>query len=142
MAITHRPRPSVEKKRDPTSIDALAVLGERALAGELVVVDGALFGKPRGDDDARRVDALVADEPLERTGGVDDAAGVGILLVGLGELRPRLHRVLEPYPDRPLRHELGTSRGRDLIPRSIRSARFRVPDAMIPGKITDRKSVV
>ena len=61
----------------------------------------------RGDHHAGGVDALVADQALERAGRVDDLPGDGVLVVRLLQLGAALHRVLEPDADGALRDELG-----------------------------------
>ena len=60
-----------------------------------------------GDHHARRVDALVAHQALQRQGRVDDLLGDRIVGVGLGELGARLHRVGQLDADGTLRDELG-----------------------------------
>ena len=62
--------------------------------------------RPRGDHDAGRMYALVADEPLQRTGGVDDLLGGLLGLVRDGELGAGLEGVLELHADRALGHHL------------------------------------
>ena len=62
--------------------------------------------RPRRDHDAGRMYALVADEPLQRTGGVDDLLGGLLGLVRDGELGAGLEGVLELHADRALGHHL------------------------------------
>ena len=51
--------------------------------------------RPIGDHDRGGVDRVVADDALEPLGDVDDPLRLGVGVVGLAELLPRLHALLE-----------------------------------------------
>ena len=64
-------------------------LGDELLVGALLLERHVLGQRAVADDDAGRVDRVLADEPLERAREVDDLAHDLVLVVGLPELLPR-----------------------------------------------------
>ena len=100
-----RPRKSIFSR--PERLDV--VVGDLRHDVALVVqahrdVVGDVAGR---DDHAGRVHALVAHQALEGARGVEDLLGDRVVVVGLGQLGARLHRVGQLDADRALGHELG-----------------------------------
>ena len=68
----------------------------RVVAGVLRELQGEVVHERRvPDHDARGVHRVLAAQPLERPGRLDDLLGLGLLLVGRGQVRRELQRVLD-----------------------------------------------
>ena len=99
-----------------------------AVLGELQRHD--LLQRPVGDHHCRGVDRVVADDPLEALGGVEDLLGVRVGVVGALQLLTGLQALLEARA--PAEDRLG-----DLLGQAVAG---RVVVAEDPRRVTDRGS--